>query len=216
MQGQDQNQQASSKRQAAYSIRNRARLIHDAQEVLAVIGLEATMEQVAAHIGVSPTTIYKYFGSKEALLSEAFLQIWEEWLTWSHEAETPCESLESLVVTSRKFVRVKQTHPFFGKVLRKVLGNSEFLVNELSGPSKVALRSLAKKGEIAGDDLDIKVLLWSQAEAGIFSGVHATEVLTPTEADYALGLSLKLFNVSDDKIEKWLSKDLKLTVATSE
>ncbi len=216
MQGHYQNHQPSSKRQAAYSIRNRARLIHDAQEVLAVIGLEATMEQVAAHIGVSPTTIYKYFGSKEALLSEAFLQIWEEWLTWSHEAETPCESLESLVVTSRKFVRVKQTHPFFGKVLRKVLGNPEFLVNELSGPSKVALRNLAKKGEIAGDDLDIKVLLWSQAEAGIFSGVHATEVLTPTEADYALGLSLKLFNVSDDKIQKWLSKDLKLTAVTSE
>ena len=44
-------------RQAAYSARNRARLIKDAQEVLAEIGPSATIEQIASHAEVSPTTL---------------------------------------------------------------------------------------------------------------------------------------------------------------
>ena len=53
--------QASGGRQAAYSARNRAALIKVAQEVLAEIGPSATIEQLAMHAQVSPTTIYKYF-----------------------------------------------------------------------------------------------------------------------------------------------------------
>ena len=205
---------AVAKRQVAYSARNRLRLVRDAQDVLADIGLEATMEQLAFRAEVSPTTIYKYFGSKEALFSEAILQMWQEWLQWACEAETPCESFESWVTTNRKFLRVRQTHPFFGRVLQHILGNPDFLLHTLNGPSRKALKLLEKRGEIPGDDLEIKILLWSQAEAGIFSGVHATEVLSLTEADYALGLSLKLFNISDSRIKELLSKDLNLSVAS--
>ena len=59
--------QAPGGRQAAYSARNRARLIKDAQIVLAEIGPSATIEQIAAHAEVSPTTIYKYFENKDQL-----------------------------------------------------------------------------------------------------------------------------------------------------
>ena len=55
-------------RQAAYSARNRAALIKHAQEVLAEVGPSATIEQLASHAQVSPTTIYKYFANKEVLL----------------------------------------------------------------------------------------------------------------------------------------------------
>jgi hypothetical protein len=44
--------EATGSRQAAYSARNRARLIKDAQEVLAEIGRTATIEQIAAHAEV--------------------------------------------------------------------------------------------------------------------------------------------------------------------
>jgi AcrR family transcriptional regulator len=206
------NSGSDSKRQSAHSARARNRLIDDAQEVLAEFGPEVTMEQLASQLGVSPTTIYKYFGGKEALFSVAFIQIWQEWLEWACEVKTPCESFESWVTTSRKFIRAKQTHPFFGKILRNVLGNPEFLLHPLSGPSEKALRQLAEKGEISSEDLDVKVLLWARAESGIFSGVHATLALTPIQADQALALSLKLFEVSDDKIRKLLSQELNLAV----
>jgi len=170
------------------------------------------MEQLASQIGVSPTTIYKYFGSKDALFSEAILQLWQEWLEWACEEKTPCESLESWVTTNRKFIRARQTHPFFGRVLQNILGSPDFLLRTLRGPSEKALRLLAKRGEISRVDLDVKILLWAQAEAGIFSGVHATEILSIIQADQALALSLKLLDVSDDKIEKWLSKELNLAV----
>ena len=210
------NSPSIAKRQVAYSARNRSRLIADAQEVLAELGFEATMEQLASRAGVSPTTIYKYFGSKETLFAESFMQIWQEWFEWSREAETPCESLESWVLTNRKFIRAQQTHPFFGRVLRKVLGNPEFLLHTLRGPSETALRQLAQKGEIPSEDLDLKILLWAQAEAGIFSGVHATQALSPIQGDHALGLSLKLFNLSDARIQELLNKELNLALSASE
>jgi AcrR family transcriptional regulator len=206
------NSSSVTKRQSAHTLRTRSRLIEDAQEVLAEYGIEATMEQLASQIGVSPTTIYKYFGSKDALFSEAILQLWQEWLEWACEEKTPCESLESWVTTNRKFIRARQTHPFFGRVLQNILGSPDFLLRTLRGPSEKALRLLAKRGEISRVDLDVKILLWAQAEAGIFSGVHATEILSIIQADQALALSLKLLDVSDDKIEKWLSKELNLAV----
>ena len=74
----------TANRQAAYSARNRAALIKVAQEVLAEVGPSATIEQLAAHAQVSPTTIYKYFANKEVLFTEAFSQLWEEWIKWSN------------------------------------------------------------------------------------------------------------------------------------
>jgi len=71
-----QTQAATTSRQAAYSARNRARLIKDAQEVLAEIGPSATIEQIAAHAEVSPTTVYKYFENKDQLFIEALGVAW--------------------------------------------------------------------------------------------------------------------------------------------
>jgi AcrR family transcriptional regulator len=39
-----------------------------ARRVLATIGPDATVEQVAKHADVSPATVENYFGSKESLL----------------------------------------------------------------------------------------------------------------------------------------------------
>jgi AcrR family transcriptional regulator len=48
--------------------------------VLADFGVEATVEQLVAQAHVSPATIYNYFGSKEALLTEALSQMGQDWL----------------------------------------------------------------------------------------------------------------------------------------
>ena len=59
-------------RQAAYMARNRAAIITAAQEVLADIGPQATVEQLADHAQISTTTFYKYFDSKEIFLLKWF------------------------------------------------------------------------------------------------------------------------------------------------
>ena len=76
-------------RQAAYSARNRARLIKDAQEVLAEIGPSATIEQIASHAEVSPTTIYKYFENKDLLFIEALSEAWVGFLIWANQQKAP-------------------------------------------------------------------------------------------------------------------------------
>jgi len=69
-------QQGTGNRQSAYSARNRARLIKDAQEILAQIGPSATIEQIAAHAEVSIQTIYNYFESKDQLILKAMREMW--------------------------------------------------------------------------------------------------------------------------------------------
>ncbi len=49
-------------------VRNRARLLSAARAVLKRDGLEASIEAIARQAGVGPTTFYRHFPTKEALL----------------------------------------------------------------------------------------------------------------------------------------------------
>ena len=136
---------APASRQAAYSARNRAALIKDAQEVLAEIGPSATIEQLSAHAQVSPTTIYKYFSNKEALFTEAFSQMWEEWIQWSNETKSHGEPLETVLDAGRKLFRIKQHDPMLAQVLHNVLKDPEFAIKAVQGEgSKKTVRNVVQ------------------------------------------------------------------------
>ena len=145
---------AAGNRQAAYSARNRAALIKAGQEVLAEIGPGATIEQLASHAQVSPTTVYKYFASKELLFSEALDQIWREWVVWSYNGVQPGQSLQATLDTARKLFWVKQTHPFFAKILHNTLGNPTFLIEAVRGGGTEVFKKMADKGELKKDDFE--------------------------------------------------------------
>ena len=108
-------------RQAAYSARNRARLISDAQEVLGEIGPSATIEQIAAYAEVSPTTIYKYFENKDELFIHALGEMWISWLQWANLGKAPGTRLESTLDTGRKLFWARKTHPLFANMLHNSL-----------------------------------------------------------------------------------------------
>ena len=86
-------------RQAAFSARNKARLIKNAQEVLAEIGPSATIEQIAAHAEVSPTTIYKYFANKDELFIQALGEMWHSWVSWAFAQTSTTDDLEAVLTT---------------------------------------------------------------------------------------------------------------------
>ena len=199
---------AAGNRQAAYSARNRAALLRAGQEVLADIGPGATIEQLASHAQVSPTTVYKYFASKELLFSEALDQIWREWVEWSYNGAKPGQSIEAVLDTARKLFWVKQTHPFFAKILHNTLGNPTFLIAAVRGGGTEVFKKMADKGELRKDDFEKRVTMWAYCLAGLLTSVHVTEELAPSEAEVAMGIALSIWGVSEAKAKKIMSRPL--------
>jgi AcrR family transcriptional regulator len=200
---------ATGSRQAAYSARNRARLIKDAQEVLAEIGPTATIEQIASHAEVSPTTVYKYFENKDQLFIEALGEAWVGFLIWSNQFKAPGDRLERTLDSGRKLFWAGQTHPQFASMLHNCLNEmSEFLNHADNGEGKKVFHELAKSGELKLDNFDERFLLWTNIYNGILKSVFVTEELSPSKANEAFGIGLSIWGVSEAKAKKLISRPL--------
>jgi AcrR family transcriptional regulator len=196
-------------RQAAYSARNRARLIKDAQEVLAEIGPSATMEQIAAHAEVSPTTIYKYFEHKDILFVEALGTAWVEFLIWANQQKAPGDRLERTLDSGRKLFWAKQTHPLLAQMFHNCLTTMpDFLIQSDRGEGKRVFSEIAASGELKQEDFEKRYILWTNIYTGILKSVFVTEELTPSEAEVALGIGLSVWGISEAKAKKLISRPL--------
>jgi hypothetical protein len=200
--------QVSGGRQAAYSARNRVALIKVAQAVLAEIGPSATIEQLAIHAQVSPTTIYKYFNNKEVLFTEAFSQLWEEWINWSNETKSPGEPLEMVIDTGRKLFRVHLHDPILANVMHNVLKDPQFAINAVQGESGKVFKNLAKMGAVKSEDFEERMILWNYIYAGICISLYQAESISPEEADVAFGIGLSVWGISEAKANKIISRPL--------
>ena len=198
-------------RQAAYSARNRARLIKDAQEVLAEIGPSATIEQIASHAEVSPTTVYKYFENKDQLFIEALAEAWVGFLIWSSQIKTPGDRFERTLDIGRRVFWAKQTHPLFAQMLHNCLNDmSEIVILSDKGEGKKAFRAFAASGELKEDNFDERFILWNNLYNGLLKSVFVTEELSPEEANVAFGIGLSVWGVSEAKAKKIVSRPLGL------
>jgi len=200
---------ATGSRQAAYSARNRARLIKDAQEVLAEIGPSATIEQIAAYAEVSPTTVYKYFENKDQLFIEALGEAWVGFLIWSNQFKAPGDRLERTLDSGRKLFWARQTHPQLAQMLHNCLDEmAEFLAQADNGEGKKAFYEIAKGGDLKLEDFDKRFTLWINIYNGILRSVFVTEELTPEEANVAFGIGLSVWGISEAKAKKLISRPL--------
>ena len=196
-------------RQAAYSARNRARLIKDAQEVLAEIGPSATIEQIAAHAEVSPTTIYKYFENKDLLFIEALSEAWLGFLIWANQQKAPGDRLARTLDSGRKLFWAKQTHPLFADMLHNCLTTMpDFLAQSDKGEGKRVFSELAATGELKQEDFEQRYILWQIIYTAILKSVFVTEDLSPAEAEVALGIGLSVWGISEAKAKKLISRPL--------
>ena len=199
----------SGSRQAAYSARNRARLIKDAQEVLAEIGPSATIEQIASHAEVSPTTIYKYFENKDELFVEALATAWMEFLIWANQLKAPGDRLERTLDSGRKIFWARQTHPQYANMLHNSLNQMpDFLLRADRGEGKKVFSELAASGELKQEDFEQRWILWITLYSGLVNSVFVTEELSPAEANNAFGIGLSVWGISEAKAKKLISRPL--------
>jgi len=198
----------SGNRQAAYTARNRAALLKAGQEVLADIGPNATIEELAKHAQVSPTTIYKYFASKEVLFAEAMSEIYQRWVIWAYNGKPRGGSLETSLDTGRKLFWVKQSHPLFAKILHNTLRDPTFVITANKNAAEAVFRNYAELGVLNKEDFDKRFIIWSYAYVGILTSVHVTQELSPTQAEESLGLALSIWGISEAKAKKLMSRPL--------
>ena len=195
-------------RQAAYTARNRAALIKAGQEVLADIGPSATIEELANHAEVSPTTIYKYFESKEVLFSEAINEMYQRWIIWAYNGKPLGGSLETTLETGRKLFWVKQSHPLFAKILHNTLRDPSLVIAATKRGAESVFKNYADLGFLKKEDFDQRFILWSYCYAGILTSVHLTGELSPTQAEESLGIALSIWGITDAKAKKLMSRPL--------
>ena len=195
--------------------RNRLALIKAAQDVLAEIGPDATVEQFVAYAQVSPTTIYNHFYNKEALFKEALAEAWREWIDWAHGGIPADESLEVAVDVCRRLFRIGKTHPDFARLISKALVNPGFIIEAVKEDAMPAAKQFARLGQINKAEFDKRIRLFSFCVAGILSGVHTTNELSPSDADASLGIALGILGVSPAKAKSIVSRPLEKWPANS-
>ena len=195
--------------------RNRLALIKSAQEVLAEIGPDATVEQFVAYAQVSPTTIYNHFYNKEALFKEALAEAWREWIDWAHGGIPADESLEVAVDVCRRLFRIGKTHPEFARLISKALVNPGFIIEAVKEDAMPAAKQFARLGQINKAEFDKRIRLFSYCVTGILGGVHTTNELSPSDADASLGIALGILGVSQAKAKSIISRPLEKWPANS-
>jgi AcrR family transcriptional regulator len=196
-------------RQASYAARNRAALIKAGKEVLAEIGPSATIEQLASHAQVSPTTIYKYFENKEELFLEALSDEWNAFINWASSSITPGDMLEIALDTGRKQLWARKSHPRWADMLHNCLNQMpDFLVLSDKGAGKKVFKALAAGGDLEKEDFDKRFILWTNLYTGLLKSVFVTEELSPSEAEVAFGIGLSVWGISDAKAKKLISRPL--------
>jgi len=202
----------SGNRQAAFSARNRARLVKAAQEILAEVGPSATLEQIASYAEVSPTTIYKYFENKEQLFAVALNESWVGFLTWAYSQNIAGDRLEQVLDSGRKLFWARQTHPLFAKILHNCLNALPdiIFVTDKDGGKKV-FSELAKSGEIELEDFEKRYLMWTHIYIGLLKSIFVTEEILPSEAEIAFGIGLSVWGINEAKAKKLISRPLELT-----
>jgi len=193
---------------SAYAARNRASLIKATQEVLAEVGLTATIEQIANAAQVSPQTIYNYFESKEKLLSEALESVLRDWLAWAEDGKIPGESFQRMLDVFRLLFREQKINPQFAKILKNTLVDPVFVINAIKTKATQDIKIAAAKEGFAQDYFERRAYLWSHSLVAILNGIYVTGEISPEQADAYLEISLQILGISKAKARKLVSHPL--------
>jgi AcrR family transcriptional regulator len=190
-------------RKAAYVMRNRAALLHSTQEVLAIKGQAATIEDIAEHAQIAVSTVYKHFKDKDALISATILNAFAEWESWAESfAVQSKDPLEQLVLPMRLFVRLNKTHPHHAQTLVNYFAVVAQIVPQLQVKLIAHVTALNKAKLLKLDD--------PAAAARHFHAVITFAVIdqvtnpkaTEKDADESVRAALALFGIPDALAKK--------------
>jgi hypothetical protein len=148
------------------------------------------------------------FESKEAFLSEALSDLWNEWVLWGYDGRPVAADFETVLDVCRRLFRVNKRKTLFGRVLKKTFGNSTFVLDSLLAASTPAFMAVAPQSSVEIDDFDTRFAMFTACLVGIFQGVFVSEKFSPDDADKALRVSLSIWNLNQSQAEQLTSQPI--------
>jgi AcrR family transcriptional regulator len=183
-------------RKAAYFARNRAALILATQDLLGDKGWTATIEEVAANAGVSVSTIYQHFDSKDELFRSCFLEGWAVFETWARESSASIEDpLERLVSPMRLMFRGATIYPTLAKMLVRNQAEVTLFVPLIAKNLENAMRALVKAKVLDVDHADVRITNLKAVLMQTFVIQLENPKSNPNESDFALSLALPMIGI---------------------
>jgi AcrR family transcriptional regulator len=201
-------------RKAAYFARNRAALISATQILLGDKGWNATIDEVAANAGVSVSTVYKHFETKDLLFETCAIEGWTEFEAWALERAIHFnDPLEQLVVPMRLMIRGQMSHPVLAQMLAKNVAEFTALVPLFTKNLGVHMRELVKAKILEIDHPELRIMNLKAVLIRIFFLQLENPKAKQNEADLALSLALPMIGISPAKANALM--DIALPLETS-
>jgi len=186
-------------RKSASVARNRAAIIASTLVVLGEKGWQATIEEVAQHAGVSVSTIYQHFETKNSLFETCVLDGWADFEAWARGTALAIEDpLERLVIPMRLIFRSGDTHPIAARVLVRNKAETYKLSPEVNRNLGSAVAQLASAGLLPPDNVPLRVANLSFVLFGIWVNTLENPDADPVQADFALSLALPMIGISPE------------------
>lgn len=194
---------------AAHNKRSRATFLRHGQDILATFGLNATTQQIQSVTGVSPSTLYRYFESREAYLAESFRSMWFPWLQVFLDHSSKLEDeLAAMVYPLRMVLTVSQSNP----KLAAIIGHKDFTSDEIFLEVRQDwakhFKSLVEAGVLPKDRTEARMLVFTGSL--IFLVKNAVRGLSSEDANAGLELALSTLGLTESQIEKVLKVPLQI------
>lgn len=198
-------------RKSAYVARNRVAILKAALTVFAREGLEATMEDVSDEAQVAMSTVYKHFKDKQDLIASTTAYAFSEWESWvQQQISEVTDPLEQLVMPMRIFLRAKDTHPEYAKLVAKNFGVVGQILPNLSSVISDQVIGLIKLKVLSVESPAIAI----QNLLSVLVIQLVNQTLNPkattAEADATIRIALAMLGISDAKAKKLTESKINL------
>jgi len=194
---------------AAHNERSRAAFLRNGQDILETYGLNATTQQIKSVTGVSPSTLYRYFRSREAYLAESFESIWTPWIKgFLDQASKYDDELITMVLPIRMVLTMSQTNPKLAAIIGHKDFRSEEVYLEVSQDWIRHFNSLVEAGLLPNDQTQARALVFTGSL--LFLLRQVVQGLSSEVSDEGLKLALSTLGLSQPQIEKVMQVPLPL------
>jgi AcrR family transcriptional regulator len=198
-------------RKSAYVARNREAILKAALTVFARDGAQATMDDISAEAQMAMSTVYKHFKDKQDLIASVALHAFNDWETWvQQQLSTVSDPLEQFVLPMRYFLRAKNTHPDYAKLVAKNFNVISQILPTLSTKISAQASALVKAKLLTPDNLNVAIQnLFAVLVIQLVNQVTNPKSTT-ADADAAVKVGLLMLGISEAKAKKLTESKISL------
>jgi AcrR family transcriptional regulator len=196
-------------RKGAYVLRNRVALLKSTQQVLADIGPEATIDQIADHAQMSVSTIYKHFENKESLFAAAIGASFADWESWKNEiTKNLKDELEQLVIPMRLLLRLGSSHPHYAQMVAKNFESVAMIIPTLGNELALHVNRLVKAKVLQIDNVPLRIANLSAILAAALRSRLLDPKFSAADAEGSIKIGLEMLGLSEAKLKKLFDQKL--------